>query len=564
MKWPGVLPLLVLSLLLAASEGAVKQTTYKQRNPELGIVYNPPDAPGWGRDQWDEVFNDPAPPAAWAILPLGREGCSAITSSWLTSVSNKRMRPALIMDPFLTKNEIEKTIDCAIPLGIRRVILDEYISYHTKNLKENLCAVIGDARQIYENAKRKYPGLQLDINDNWHTWMVDLSRNQAARSCGSYPYFQFDQTGISVLSKYGNPATGQCGHPTVEEMREQVLDAEQTVRDFARTRKIFLWQLNQHWYPGGAEVLQFFRETKKLYRWNRFFLFGPRTDGSAFGEWDYKGQANREGCFSGDFNWHLPARTYLIKMTEGKQPTIQLSLPSTSNMGTLVPIDGTMRAGTRGIAVQGVQLQITAPVHSLQRFQQQFVAPPNARIALIGMRVNLQLPHKITGPAAFQLERVRFSRTNSSGNLVLNSEFNNGLNDWINISNASVSTENNNGENYLQASASPNQSISITSLPVFVTPGRSYSVQFDARILQEARNNGYFFVSWYTLNEVRRDRIFMKFPEARTVAQTNSDSQGRFLFQWSPPEPGVYSVAAFFPGSPAFQPGFRSQRIQIN
>jgi hypothetical protein len=564
MRWRGIFPLLVLGLLLVAAEGAVKQTAYKQRNPELGIVYNPPDATGWGRTQWGEVFNDPAPPASWAILPLGRESCSAITSSWLTSVRNKRMRPALIMDPFLSRNEIERTIDCAIPLGIQRIILDEYISYHTKNLRENLCNAISDVRQIYENAKRKYPGLQLDINDNWHTWMVDLSRGQAASSCGSYPYFQYDQTGISVLSKYGNPATGQCGHPTVEEMREQLVDAEETVRDFARTRKIFLWQLNQHWYPGGAEVLQFFREAKKLHRWNRFFLFGPRTDASAFGEWDYKGDANREGCFAGDFNWHLPARTYLIKMTEGRPSTIQLSLPLTSNLGTLVPIDGTMRAGSKAISVQGVQLRITPPVHSVQRLKRDLVAPPNARLALIGLRVNLQLPHKITGPAAFQLERVHFGRTNSSSNLVLNPEFNNGLNDWVNISTASISTENNNGENYLQASASQNQSISITSLPVFVTPGRSYTVQFDARILQEARNSGYFFVSWYTLKEVRRDRIFMGFPQPRTVAQVNSNTQGRFFFQWSPPEPGAYTVSAFFPGSPAYQPGFRSQRIQIN
>ena len=564
MKWPVVLPLLLLTVLFLAAEGWVKQATYKQRNPELGIVYNPTDVAGWGRDQWDEVFNDPSPPAAWAILPLGRESCSAVTSSWLTNVRNKGLRPALLMAPFLTKSEIEKTIDCGVGLGIRRIVLDEYISYHSKNLKRNLCTVITEARQIYDEAKRKYPGLQLDIDDNWQTWMVDLGRGQAARSCGTYPYFQFDQTGISVLSKYGNPATGQCGHPTIQEMREQVVDAEQTVRDYAKSRKIFLWQLNQHWYPGEGEVLQLFREAKKVYRWNRFFLFGPRTDESSFGDWGYKGQANREGCFSGDYNWHLPARTYLIKMTEGKQSRITLDLPSTSTVGTNVPVEGSMLAGSRGIAVQGLQLQVTQPGGSLQRFERHIVSPSNARIAVVGLRVNMQLPHKIEAPARFQLERVYLSRTADSNNLILNPEFNNGLNDWFTISTAPVTTESVGGESYLQASASSSQTISITSIPVIVTPNRSYTVRFDARILEEARNNAYFFVAWYTFKELRRDRIFMKFPEPRILAQTNSNHKGNFQFQWQPSEPGAYTVAAFFPGSPSYQPAILRKRIQIN
>lgn len=553
--------LLLLTVFLLAAASPLQQVAYRARNPELGIVYNPVR---WDRQQWEEIFRDPAPPAAWAIMPVGRESCSALTSWWLAGVRRQKLRPALLMDPFLTKNEIEKTIDCAVPLGVRRIILDEYISYHSKNLKRNLCTVITEARQIYENAKRKYPTLELGLNDNWHTWMIDLSQGQAGKSCGAYPYFQYDKTGISVLSKYGNPATGQCGHPTIEEMREQLLDADRTVRDYSKSRKIFLWQLNQHWYPGEGEVLQLFREARKIYGWNRFFLFGPTTDEHSYGNWGYRQQAMREGCFAGDYNWYLPARDYLIRLAEGKQPVISLSLPSVANRGSTISLNGRVVTGGDGIPVQGMQLQITPPLDSVQRFQRDLIAPQKARLALVGVRVNLQLPHKIIGPAKFHLDRVQFSRKDSSTNYVLNPDFNNGLKDWLILSTGSVTAESTGTENYLSATSSANQSISITSVPIFVTPGRSYTVRFDARILQEARNNAYFFVSWYTTSEVRRDRIFMKFPEPRTIATTNSDSAGHFLFQWQPSDAGIYSVAAFYPGSPAYQPAIRTGRIQVN
>ncbi|MCI0604177.1 hypothetical protein L0156_14355 [bacterium] len=560
MKWTLYLPLLVLGSFLMAAGKPEQQVVYKDRNPELGIVYRPIN---WDRQQWDEVFRDPAPPASWAIMPIGRESCSALTSWWLAGVRNKGLRPAVLLDPFLTKQEIEKTIDCSVPLGIRRVVLDEYVSYHSKNLKRNLCTVISEARDIYQNAKRKYPSLQVDIDDNWHTWMVDLSRGQAGSSCGSYPYFQYDQTGISVLSKYGNPATGTCGRPTADEMREQLIDSKQTVRDFSKSGKIFVWQLNQYWYPGTSDVLQVLRETKTLYGFNRFLLFGPTTNNDETGNWGYKSSATREGCVSSGYHWYLPARDYLIRMTEGAKSRMKLTLPTVATRGSLIALDGKIVSSGSGVSGKGIELRITPPSDSLQRFERELIAPPKARLALLGVRVNLQLPHKVIGPATFQLERVQFSRTGSSNNLVFNSEFDNGLNDWLIIGTAPVTHGSNGSENYLQGSASANQSISVTSIPVFVSPKRAYTVRFDARILQEARNNGYFFVSWYTTKEVYRDRIFMNFPSARTVAKTNSSSRGRFAFQWQPSDPGFYTVAAFFPGSPSFQPVLKKRRIEI-
>ena len=541
--------------------GSSTQSIYQDRNPELGIVYRPVS---WDKQQWDEVFRDPAPPAGWAMIPIGRESCTALTSWWLNGVRNKGMRPAALMDPFLTKQEIEKTIDCAVPLGVRRIVLDEYISYHTKNLNRNLCTVINEARDIYQNAKRKYPGLELGINDNWHIWMVDLSKNQAASKCGgSYPYFQYDQTGVSVLSKYGNPATGQCGRPTAAEMREQLIDLRRTVSDYSRTGKIFAWQLNQHWYPQGLETLMLFREMKKLYGYNRFFLFGPTTNDDFYGNWGYNETANRQGCSPGGYNWYLPARDYLVKLIEGKKAQIDLNHPSVGSTNSVVSIQGKIHSGTQGVAVNNLQLLVTPQADSLQRFERELTSPPNARIALIGIRVNLQQQHKIKGAARFILERVLFSRTGSSNNLVLNSEFDRGLQDWVVLGTGSVKAEASGSENYLHGSSTINQSISVTSIPVFVTPNRSYKLRFDARIFEEARNNGYFFVSWYTTKEVRRDYFHMKFPEPTVVAKTNSGSSGNFNFQWKPSDPGFYSVAGFFPGSSAYQPTFRNSHIQI-
>jgi hypothetical protein len=560
MRWTLFLPLLILTALLTGATKPAKELAYKARNPELGIVYRPVD---WDRQQWDEVFRDPAPPASWAVMPIGHESCSAITTWWLDGVRNKGLRPAILLDPFLTKQEIERTIDCAVTLGVKRAILDEYVSYQNKNLSRNLCTVVSEARDIYQNAKRKYPGLQIDIDDNWQTWIVELGKGQNASSCGKYPLFEYDQTGISVLSKYGNPANGTCNHPTAQEMREQLIDLKQTVRDYARSGKVFVWQLNQHWYPGGPEVLQVFREMKKVYGWNRFLLFGPTTDNAFLGSWGYSSQGVRQGCAPSGYQWYIPARDYLIKMTEGANSKIIANVPSVASRGTYVNVTGRILSGTQGVAVNNLQLRITAPPGSLQRFQQDLIAPPKARLALLGVRVNIELPHKIKGPANFQLERVQFGRTGSSNNLVVNSEFNNGLNDWFIISTTPVTVANNGTENFLQANSTSNQSISITSTPVFVTPGRSYTVHYDARILNEARNNGYFFVSWYTTKEILRDRLFMTFPDARTVTSTNTPANGNFAFQWRSDEPGIFTVGAFFPGSATLQPALKNNRIEI-
>ena len=561
MRWIFYVPVLLLtSFLIAASNRPVQQSSYNDLNPELGIVYRPIN---WDRQQWEEVFRDNAPPMGWAIMPLGRESCSAITSWWLDGVRRKGMRPGVLLGPFLTKQEIEKIIDCSAAMGIRRVILDEYVSYHSKNLNQNLCTVLSEARDIYKNAKQKYPSLQIDINDQWQTWMVDLGNGQQASSCGNYPYFQYDQTGVSVLSKYGNPATGQCGRPTAAEMREQLIELRPTVRDFSKSGKIFFWQLNQYWYPGTNDVLQLLRETKVLYGWNRFMLFGPTTNDDSYGNWGYKESASREGCYSSGYHWYLPARDYLVRMTEGSKSRITTSLPGHATRGSTVTLQGKILSASQGIAVNDIQLQITPPPASTQRFEAELTAPSNARLALIGVRVNLQLPHKIKGPASFQLDRVHFSRSSSSTNLIFNSEFNSGLNDWFVIATAPVQAGSNGSENFLQATSSANQSISITSVPAFVSPGKSYRVRFDARILQEARNNGYFFVSWYTTKEIRRDRIFMTFPQARTVARTNSSGNGQFAFQWQASDPGFHSVSAFFPGSSAYQPAFKNNRIEI-
>jgi hypothetical protein len=181
MRWTLFLPLLILAALLIGASGPEQRLAYKARNPELGIVYNPRT---WDQTQWDQVFNDPNPPAGWAIMPLGTESCSGITSWWLDGVRNQNLRPAILLDPFLTKQQIQSTIDCAYRLGIRRAILDEYISYHHKNLNQNLCAVISDTRDIYQNTKAKYPGMQVDIDDNWQTWMIDLGQGQDGASCG--------------------------------------------------------------------------------------------------------------------------------------------------------------------------------------------------------------------------------------------------------------------------------------------------------------------------------------------------------------------------------------------
>jgi len=182
---------------------------------------------------------------------------------------------------------------------------------------------------------------------------------------------------------------------------------------------------------------------------------------------------------------------------------------------------------------------------------------------LLGARVNLELLHKIYGSTRFDLSQIHFGRTGSSTNLVRNSDFNNGLNDWFVIATTPVTVENDGSDNFLHASCSINQSISLTSSPVFVTPGRSYTVRYDARIFAEARNSGYFFVIWYATKEIQRDRMFLTFPKAVTVISTDTSADGSFRFRWRSNEPGVFTIGTTFPGSTALQPSIRNNRIEI-
>src|SRR5687767_8740869 len=102
MRWTVYVPLLIFASLLMAAGRPNDRVTYKSGNPEFGIVYRPIN---WDRQQWEEIFRDPAPPAGWAVMPVGRESCSALTSWWLDGVRKKSLRPAVLLGPFLTKQE---------------------------------------------------------------------------------------------------------------------------------------------------------------------------------------------------------------------------------------------------------------------------------------------------------------------------------------------------------------------------------------------------------------------------------------------------------------------------
>ena len=67
MRWTLFLPLLLLSVFLTGASKPLEESSYKSRNPELGIVYRPID---WDRQQWEEVFRDPTPPASWTVMPI--------------------------------------------------------------------------------------------------------------------------------------------------------------------------------------------------------------------------------------------------------------------------------------------------------------------------------------------------------------------------------------------------------------------------------------------------------------------------------------------------------------
>lgn len=545
-------------ILLLAFPAVPETNTYPALNPDLGVVYRPPSVQ-WDATQWDEVFRDQAPPMGWAVLPVGNEGCGAVNKTWLSNVKKKHLKLALLFAPFVSATTMQKIVDCAVPLGFTRAVSDEYVSYQTKSLNRPLCTVISEVRDTDAYIKGRYPTFEFGIDDNWGAWMTQL--REGSNTCGTYPYFHVDLAGISVLSKYGNPSQKTCGHPTVPEMVEQIDDLSPVVRPYSRSGHVFVWELNQNWYPGGEDVLQFFRQLKPIHRWDPFLLFGPTTDTPREENWGYTSTGQAESCGAADYEWYLPARDYLVRISEGRQTSLSLQATSPIPHGGFTSITGNINAGQG----ENVQLQIKPANSALQRFSATVTAPSNARIAFIGARINSQLPAAIKGPGEFQLDRAQLFRTGSTTNLVFNSDFNDGFAGWLVVSAQPASIVNNAGEKSLHARASATQSVLVTSLPIPITGGRSYTINFDASILQEARNSGYFYISWNTLtSEISRARLFMKYPDRQTVKSTLTASDGTFHFNWTPPGPGSFSLFAFYPGTPAHRPAIASTRVTAN
>lgn len=528
-------------------------------NPELGVVYRPPSV-RWDAQQWNAIFSDPAPPMGWAVLPVGKEGCAAVNKSWLAAAKGKGLNLAILFTPFLQPSDFTRTIDCAVPLGFQRAVMDEYISYQTRNNGRPLCTVLSEVRSIYETVKRRHPGFELGINDTWHTWMVDLARGQND-GCGGYPQFRYDLTGISVLSKYGNPAENTCDHPTAREMQEQIIDLKPTVKDHSRTGKIFVWQLNQNWYPGGEKVLQLYRMMKPIYGWDRFPLFGPTTEHPTEENWGYNTRSGPQQCGSAGYEWYLPARKYLQRIVEGAQTVMNIQAPPPSSPGQTVNVSGRLK-GTGGTS-NIVEVQLVPPPDSPQTFEMQITAPGGSLFALVGVRVNTQLPNPIRADADFTVQRIRLFATNTTKQLVPNSDFDDGLRGWIAAGPTQVVTVD--GDKSVSFQAAANQSISLTSLlPIPVVPGRSYTLQVDARILQESRNGAYFFISWHRPSEIRKDRAFVSFPGRQTIATGATRADGTFHAAFISPDNGVYSLFAFFRGTRALQPSIASTTLIVN
>ncbi len=524
-------------------------------------MYRPPSV-AWDAQQWNAIFQDPAPPMGWAILPVGTERCGGITSSWLNSARGKRLKLAIVFTPFLTTDEMRRTIDCAIPLGFRRAIVDEYISYQKNNKGRPLCTVLSELRSLSSSVKQRYPSFEFLVNDNWHTWMIDLARGQSS-SCGSYPHFRADMTGVSVLSKYRNPVAGGCGHPTSQEMLEQLIDLKPTVKEYSRTGRVFVWQLNQNWYPGGENVLQLFRELRAVYGWERFFLFGPTTEHPTSENWGYNIRGGRENCSSSNYEWYLPARQYLIRIVEGQNPVMTLSGPTSAPRGSNVSLNGRITVGS-GLQTGGIELQYIPPPGSPQSFRRQITAPSGALLAFVGIRVNRELPNPIKAAAHFSVQRAQLFETGSNNNLVNNGEFDDGTGGWLVISTTPVRAVTSGSEKSIEIDAGLNQSVQITSAPIPVQSGRSYIVNFDARIFRESRNGTYFFVSWNKPGEIRRDRFFLNYSLRETLIATSSGADGRFRFSLQPTEVGIYQLFAFFKGSRAYQPAQAAIKLNVN
>jgi hypothetical protein len=249
-------------------------------------------------------------------------------------------------------------------------------------------------------------------------------------------------------------------------------------------------------------------------------------------------------------------------MSEGQPSNLRLDGPQTAIRGSRVPLSGVIKT-SGGVQVSNIELQVVPPPGTIRNFTLETKAPGDAILAIAGVRVNSQLPDHTEGPANFALLKAGLYETGKTKNLISNGDFDDDLRNWFVSGNASIRIVADGFGKSLAAQCSTNQSVSVTSLPATVIPGRSYTVSFDSRIFEEGRNSGYFFVAWLALNdEVRRDRFFMKFPDRQTIASTSSRSDGRFSFDWTPQETGAYSLFAFFQGTRSIQPSI--SRLNIN
>jgi hypothetical protein len=549
--------LCALFVIVASSTTPTTQLSYQALNPELGIVYRP-TAVDWDSQQWNAMFSDPSPPAGWAMLILGRESCSAISSSWLNAARRRGFQLGIVINGNLNPNEIQDIVACAAPLGFRRIILDEYMTWNILQGRSK-CTVINEMRSITDRIRRSHPSIQFGVDENWHIWMEQLKPGQSD-SCSGYPYFKTDYVGLSVYTKYGNPSGGICGRPTAGEMEEQSLDVKPFIKDYSRSGKVFVWQLNQNWYPGGENTLQFFRRMKTVYGWDRFFLFGPTN---ATDNWAYNTKGPKAGCPGAANNWYLPARQYLIRITEGQKPSMTLTGPQSAARSSVISYDGRITVGS-GLQVGGIELQYIPPAGSPQSFTRRITAPNGALLAFVGARVNSQLQDPIKDPVHFSWQRAQMFEEGSNQNMVSNGEFDSGTDRWLVLGTTPVQVVTSGSEKSLEVNATKNQNVQITSTPIQVRGGRTYIVNFDARIFRESRNGAYFFVGWNNPGEIRRDRMFMNFPLRQTLMATSSASDGRFRFTIQPTEVGIYQLFAFFKGTRSYQPAQASIVLNVN
>ncbi|HET6267757.1 MAG TPA: hypothetical protein VFG11_08570 [Acidobacteriota bacterium] len=550
---------LFLLFSLMAFAAPLNRVSYQSLNPQLGVVYRQPSI-AWDGQQWNAIFRDPNTPVGWAVLPVGNEGCAAIEHDWLQSAKRKGLRLGLLIDPFVSAATTRQIVDCAAPLGFTRAVWDEYVSYQTSTLGRPLCTVVDEVRSTYDAVKARHPAFEFGIDDQWPAWMTQLGKG-TANPCGAFPYFKVDLAGISVLSKYGNPAQKVCGHPTTSEMYEQITDLKPIVSAYSSTGRIFIWELNQNWYPGQEDVLQFFRQLKPIFGWEPFLLFGPTTTLPREENWGYETPGGPQDCASAGYEWYLPARDYLIRISEGRRTSLRIQGPASTSIGSVVTLNGNINTG-RG---ETIQLQVKPPNTAIQHFFANLTAPANARFAIVGLRVNSQTAGNVHGVAQFFWDGVSLIRAGRTSNLIFNSNFSDGFAGWLVNATTPVQVVTRGSAKGLAATCSPQQFISITSIPVLISGGKSYTVDFDAAILQEARVNGYFYVGWTTLSdEIRRDRLFMNFPARQTVSSTVTGSNGSFQFSWQPDAPGLYRVFGFYPGTRSYQPAIGSKQIQVN